>query len=182
MTLINLNKVATKIQLTEKCINFTILKLEYQIQIITFQTLYFIASYISQTIYIKVFIINNSILVLWIILNLIYFQNLPVFILASICYKNNDPNILTKQFAKIIITMNLVVITKFFITIYTSYFKRLLNTKSEENNLLIPISTYFKTVKTNDQKILYLNCLIWLYKAFICLKYKDNYKQILYIL
>lgn len=61
---------------------------------------------------------------------------------------------------QITVTINLVVVTKFFEATYTSIFELLLITDFQENELLRPVSIYNKTVEINERRILYLYCLV----------------------
>lgn len=55
---------------------------------------------------------------------------------------------------------------KFFEAIYIDIFKHLVITSSNNNDLLRPVSIYFKTIKINNWSIFNYHCLIWFCKAF----------------
>lgn len=70
LTLVELNKAAAEIQLTEKCTNPTILKLEHHVQIVASQIPHSFARCAGQAIHIKSLTISDGMPVLWITLNL----------------------------------------------------------------------------------------------------------------
>lgn len=160
MTLAELNNVETWIQDIGRCINFIILKLEYQVQIVAFQILYFFTRCTGQAIHIKVLMINHKISVFWIIFNLSNVWSPLVLIFADMHYKNNDYNNFAENSGQVTIIINLITVAKFFEITCTGIFQHLLNAGSQENSLLGLISIYFGAVKTNNWGILYLYCLI----------------------
>lgn len=62
--------------------------------------------------------------------------------------------------------MNFIAITQFFIAIYIGIFEHLLATGSKNGDLLRPVLSYFRIIKTNSQSMLHLHCLVWLCEAF----------------
>lgn len=70
--------------------------------------------YTNQAIYIKALIISNKIFVLWIILNPLDLRSFFVFILAGIRYEGSKSNNTADIFARVTVTMNLIVVAQFF--------------------------------------------------------------------
>lgn len=79
-----------------------------------------------------------------------------VLIFGNTWYKNNCIYNFTKIFAKIIATINPIILACFFETIFHDIFKSLLVNDSKYKELFNPVSTYFGMVKINNQEMLYL--------------------------
>lgn len=105
-------------------------------------------------------------LVLWITINSFNLQSPLVLILADMRYKLNSANTSMEAFAKMIATMNLVAMACLFEAMCCGIFEHLLAADCKDGGVLGPIFTYYGTIKTNDQEMLYLHCLVWLCNAF----------------
>lgn len=76
--------------------------------------------------------------------------------------------------------MNLVAVAKFFHIIYKALFVSLLATGKVKKGLLEPILNYFATIETNEYRMFYLHCLIWLRRvshlAMLYFQISDNHE------
>ncbi len=80
--------------------------------------------------------------------------------------EDSGSSISAKEFRRATAVINPVAVAQFFEATCTGIFKRLLVAGSTGGGLLGPVSTYYGTVKTNGQGMLYLHCLVWLRGAF----------------
>lgn len=64
--------------------------------------------------------------------------------------KNNSINIFIEIFTKIIITINLVAITRFLKIIYHDIFEHLFTISFKKRELFSSVSTYFSIVEINN--------------------------------
>lgn len=104
--------------------------------------------------------------ILWIIINLFDLHSPLILIFVDMQYKLNGANISIEAFAKMIAIMNSIAMSHFFETMCYGIFVHLLAIGSKNRRLFSSISTYFGIVKTNNQGILYLHCLVWLCDVF----------------
>lgn len=104
--------------------------------------------------------ISDEMFTVWIILNLSNLWSLFILIFARVQLKNSDSNTSTKEFRQAMAIINPVAIAQFFEIIYTEIFTRFLAARSTESGLLGLVFTYFEKIKTNNQEILHLHCLI----------------------
>ncbi len=164
--MVELNKLVEEMKATEKCTNLTILKFERQVHIVAAQTPHLFARCADQAIYIKALMIRDKIQVLWIVLNPMDIRSFLVLVLAGVEYKGSESNGTTETFTRVIVIINPVVVAHCFETICMRIFEYLLAAGSDCGGFLRPVSTYFRTVETNDQRMLHFQCLIVLRRAF----------------
>lgn len=110
--------------------------------------------------------LNDGMPMLWITINLFDFRSTLVLIFAGMQYEYNGINNSAEAFTRMTITINLIAMACFFEVICCSIFEYLLTAGSKDGGFLGLISTYFGTVETNGQGMLYLYCLVWVCTAF----------------
>lgn len=109
---------------------------------------------------------NDKMSVLWITLNLLYFQSFWVYVLADVRYKDSKNNSIMNSFTHAITILNLVVVVQFFKISYIGIFKYLLNVGSNNDSLSGLVLIYFRTIKSNNLNIFHLYYFVWSHKAF----------------
>lgn len=117
--------------------------------------------------------ISDRMSTIWITLNPSNLWSFLILILAKVQLGDNSSNAFAEEFKQATAIINLMAIAQFFEAIYTSIFKRFLAARSIENRLFGPVLTYFRTVKTNSQRILYLYYLVLLRGAFYLAKLRN---------
>lgn len=121
----------------------------------------------KQAVYIKALMVNHGMLALWITFNPSDLKSLLMLILAGVqIFNASGQSQSASHFYLATVTMNLVAVTQFFEATCSAIFENLLHNSLASSGFLGPISTYFGMVKTNNQGILHLHCLIWLQKFF----------------
>lgn len=104
--------------------------------------------------------ISDRMSTIWIMLNPSNLWSFLVLILAKVQLGDNSLNASVEEFGQAMAIINLMAIAQFFEAICTNIFKRFLAARSTKSRLLRPVLTYFRIVKTNSQKILYLYYLV----------------------
>ncbi len=124
--------------------------LKKQVQIVASKSPHSFIECTKQATHIKTLILNDRILVLWIMINLSDPRNLLILILTSMQYKFNSANTSAKAFARMIAIMNpIAVFAHFFELTYCCIFEHLLAAGSKDRVFLGLIFTYFGIVETN---------------------------------
>lgn len=160
LSLKNLHKAATKIKITGRCINSAILTLKCQVQIIASCFCHLFGKYAKQSLFIKVLMISDGMSILWITLNLLDLQSFLILIFVGVRFDHNGSITSKDEFRQVTAMINPVTVAQFFEDICTEIFKLFLAVESIKNSLLGLVSTYFGTVETNSQVMLYLHFLL----------------------
>lgn len=159
-----LEHAAAEIRSTGKCSNPTILSFECQVQVVVGRASNSFAKYAEQTAYIKVLMVRNGMLIIWMMLNPNDLKSKLVLMLARVQYEIDSRA--TANIHAATVTMNPVAIAQFFSATCKGIFDHLLAFGTNDKGLFGPISMYFGTVEINGQGMLHLHCLVWLLGVF----------------
>ena len=106
----------------------------------------------------KALMINDGMRTLCIIINLVDLHCLLIICLTEV--KLSLESDVTSIFANKTATINSVAVAEFFNIIWKAVLLSLFISEYCNGSLLGPVSTYFRTVKTNDHDMLSLHCLV----------------------
>ncbi len=110
--------------------------------------------------------ISDGMSTIWIMLNLSDLHSFLLLIFTGRHLKDSSLSTSAEKFRQATIVMNLVAVVQFFKATCTGIFKHLLVAGFMGGKLLRLVSNYYKTVKTDGQRMLYLHYFVWLCRAF----------------